>query len=72
MAGISEWTSAFVGPADCVLSVGWCKNLDKQDSWFKYDDAVVGEVKEDAIAALEGGGEGASAYLLLYRTKPFA
>ena len=72
MAGTSEWSPACVDAANLCFSVGWCKNLDKQDSWFKYDDAVVTEVKEDAIAALEGGGEGASAYLLLYRTKPFA
>ena len=38
--------------------------------WQKYDDDKVSDVKEDEIAQLDGGGDRAMAYLLLYKSKP--
>jgi len=58
--------------ADGGHYIGWAKNTDKEDSWFKFDDAKVTEVNDAAITSLEGGGEGSVAYLLLYAAKKLA
>ncbi|EJD49351.1 cysteine proteinase [Auricularia subglabra TFB-10046 SS5] len=38
-----------------------------EEEWFKFDDEKVSVVNRDRIVALEGGGEDAVAYVLLYR-----
>ncbi|KAL5479043.1 UBP6 [Sanghuangporus weigelae] len=47
--------------------------LDEGDEdWFKFDDEKVSIFPADKLPSLEGGGEDASAYLLLYRSKTLA
>lgn len=38
--------------------------------WQKYDDDKVTDVKEEEVAQLDGGGDRAMGYLLLYKSKP--
>lgn len=47
-------------------------NADHHFASAEFDDAKVTEVNDDAITALEGGGEGSVAYLLLYAAKKLA
>ncbi|KAL5525365.1 UBP6 [Sanghuangporus sanghuang] len=47
--------------------------LDEGDEdWFKFDDEKVSIFPAEKLPSLEGGGEDASAYLLLYRSKTLA
>jgi len=45
---------------------------DEDNDWYKFDDDKVSIFPEEKLATLDGGGEDASAYVLLYRTKPLA
>jgi len=51
--------------ADSGHYIGWVKQPDGR--WFKFDDAVVTEVKEAEIVALSGGGDWHMAYLVIYK-----
>ncbi|KAH8105719.1 cysteine proteinase [Phellopilus nigrolimitatus] len=47
--------------------------LDEDDEdWYKFDDEKVSVFPKDKLDTLGGGGEDASAYVLLYRSKPIA
>ncbi|KAI0028729.1 hypothetical protein K488DRAFT_80533 [Vararia minispora EC-137] len=47
--------------------------LDPEDEdWYKFDDEKVTTFPAERLATLDGGGEDASAYVLLYRTKELA
>jgi len=39
------------------------------EDWYQFDDDKVSVVPPEKIAILDGGGESASAYILLYREK---
>ncbi|KAF8578878.1 cysteine proteinase [Ramaria rubella] len=39
------------------------------EDWYQFDDERVSVVTQDKVATLDGGGESASAYILLYRQK---
>ncbi|KAF9790391.1 hypothetical protein BJ322DRAFT_385416 [Thelephora terrestris] len=45
---------------------------DEDNDWYKFDDDKVSIFPEEKLATLGGGGEDASAYVLLYKTKPLA
>jgi len=45
---------------------------DDDDDWYKFDDEKVSIFPAEKLATLDGGGEDASAYVLLYKTKPLA
>ncbi|KAG8702714.1 deubiquitinating enzyme [Ceratobasidium sp. 395] len=40
-----------------------------KEEWYKFDDDKVSVVTREKIAALDGGGEDSTAYILLYRAK---
>ncbi|KAI0321324.1 cysteine proteinase [Amylostereum chailletii] len=42
---------------------------DDDDDWYKFDDEKVSIFPAEKLATLDGGGEDASAYVLLYRSK---
>jgi ubiquitin carboxyl-terminal hydrolase 14 len=42
------------------------------DDWYKFDDDKVSVFPAEKLATLDGGGQDASAYVLLYRSKPLA
>ena len=45
--------------------------LDEDDEdWYKFDDDKVSIFPEEKLETLSGGGQDASAYVLLYRTRP--
>ena len=47
--------------------------LDEDDEdWYKFDDEKVSHFPAEKLQTLSGGGEDASAYVLLYRTKELA
>lgn len=47
--------------------------LDEGDEdWYKFDDEKVSVFPAEKLGTLDGGGEDASAYVLLYRTKSLA
>ncbi|KZV70522.1 cysteine proteinase [Peniophora sp. CONT] len=47
--------------------------LDEDDEdWYKFDDEKVSHFPAEKLQTLSGGGEDASAYVLLYRTKDLA
>lgn len=52
--------------ADSGHYIGWVK--DSKGDWYKYDDDLVTQVKEDDIKALSGGGDWHMAYILFYRS----
>jgi len=39
------------------------------EEWYQFDDEKVSIVTQEKVSALDGGGESASAYILLYREK---
>jgi ubiquitin carboxyl-terminal hydrolase 14 len=45
---------------------------EEDEDWYKFDDDKVTTFSADKIATLDGGGEDASAYVLLYRSKELA
>jgi len=47
--------------------VGWVKESDGR--WIMYDDDVVGQVSEEDVKKLSGGGDWHTAYMLFYRSK---
>ena len=47
--------------------------LDENDEdWYKFDDEKVSHFPAEKLQTLSGGGEDASAYVLLYRAKELA
>ena len=40
------------------------------DDWFKFDDDKVSIFPAEKLETLSGGGQDASAYVLLYRARP--
>lgn len=42
------------------------------EDWYKFDDEKVSVFPAEKLGTLDGGGEDASAYVLLYRTKSLA
>ncbi|EJD05216.1 cysteine proteinase [Fomitiporia mediterranea MF3/22] len=48
------------------------KLAEDDEDWYKFDDEKVSIFPQDKLNTLEGGGEDASAYLLLYRSKSLA
>ena len=45
--------------------------LDEDDEdWYKFDDDKVSIFPAEKLETLSGGGQDASAYVLLYRTRP--
>ena len=45
--------------------------LDENDEdWYKFDDDKVSIFPAEKLETLSGGGQDASAYVLLYRTRP--
>ena len=55
--------------ADAGHYIAWVKE-DKLDKiWWKMDDEVVTQVKEDDILRLEGGGDWHMAYICIYRAR---
>ncbi|EJD52075.1 cysteine proteinase [Auricularia subglabra TFB-10046 SS5] len=56
---------------DAFESVAPGEEKPEGEEWFKFDDEKVSVVNRDRIVALEGGGEDAVAYVLLYRSKKF-
>ncbi len=45
--------------------------LDEDDEdWYKFDDEKVSIFPQEKIETLSGGGQDASAYVLLYRSRP--
>jgi len=45
---------------------------DDDEDWYKFDDDKVSVFPAEKLATLDGGGEDASAYVLLYKSKPIA
>ena len=57
---ISSGSGATAGP-----------NLEEDDEdWYKFDDDKVSIFPAEKLETLSGGGEDASAYVLLYRARP--
>ena len=47
-----------------------CRNVECFfDAGYQFDDEKVSIVTQEKISTLDGGGESASAYILLYRQK---
>jgi ubiquitin carboxyl-terminal hydrolase 14 len=42
------------------------------EDWYKFDDDKVSVFPREKLGTIDGGGEDASAYVLLYRSKPLA
>ncbi|KAG2117108.1 uncharacterized protein F5147DRAFT_750863 [Suillus discolor] len=42
------------------------------EDWYKFDDDKVSVFPKEKLGTIDGGGEDASAYVLLYRSKPLA
>lgn len=55
--------------ADSGHYIGWVREKEGSDKWWKFDDAVVSEVTTAEIMALKGGGDWHTAYLNFYRYK---
>ncbi|ORX57464.1 cysteine proteinase [Hesseltinella vesiculosa] len=53
--------------ADSGHYIGWVKK--GQDEWHKFDDDKVTVVRDADIEKLAGGGDGHTAYIVLYRAK---
>lgn len=54
-------------------TAGVVGGLDEGDEdWYKFDDEKVSVFPAEKLSTLDGGGEDASAYVLLYRTKSLA
>jgi len=54
-------------------SEGSASGIDDDDEdWYKFDDDKVSEFPAEKLATLDGGGEDASAYVLLYKSKSTA
>lgn len=51
------------------VSAGPALDEDDED-WYKFDDDKVSIFPAEKLETLSGGGEDASAYVLLYRTRP--
>ena len=43
---------------------------DEDEDWYKFDDDKVSIFPQEKLETLSGGGQDASAYVLLYRTRP--
>ena len=43
---------------------------ENDDDWYKFDDDKVSILPAEKLETLSGGGEDASAYVLLYRARP--
>jgi len=46
--------------------------VEADDDWYKFDDDKVSIFPAEKLSTLDGGGQDASAYVLLYRSKPLA
>ncbi|KAF4568262.1 deubiquitinating enzyme [Pleurotus pulmonarius] len=56
-----------------AIHPGSVDNLDDDDEdWYKFDDEKVSVFPKEKLTTLEGGGEDASAYVLLYKAKSLA
>lgn len=53
--------------ADSGHYIGWVRQDEGSDLWWKYDDDIVTEVDTAEILALKGGGDWHTAYLNFYR-----
>jgi len=58
-------TSQATGPGQRTID-------DEDEDWYKFDDEKVSIFPVEKLATLDGGGEDASAYVLLYKSKPLA
>lgn len=43
--------------------------IEGDEDWYKFDDEKVSVFPKEKLSTIDGGGEDASAYVLLYRTK---
>lgn len=55
--------------ADSGHYIGWVRQREGSDVWWKFDDQVVTEVTTAEILELKGGGDWHMAYLNFYRYK---
>ena len=53
--------------ADSGHYIGWVRQAEGSDTWWRFDDDVVTEVLTAEIMALRGGGDWHTAYLNFYR-----
>ena len=53
--------------ADSGHYIGWVRQAEGSDAWWKFDEDVVTEVQTAEIMALRGGGDWHTAYLNFYR-----
>ena len=53
--------------ADSGHYIGWVRQAEESDMWWKFDDDVVSEVHTQEILNLRGGGDWHTAYLNFYR-----
>ena len=58
-------------PAAGAAADGPAIEEDDED-WYKFDDEKVSILPAEKLETLSGGGQDASAYVLLYRTRPLA
>lgn len=56
--------------ADSGHYIGWVRQAEGSDLWWKFDDDVVSEVRTVDVLALKGGGDWHTAYLNFYRCAP--
>lgn len=55
--------------ADSGHYIGWVRQADNPNFWWKYDDDEVSEVDTDEIMRLKGGGDKDMTYMVFYRYK---
>jgi ubiquitin carboxyl-terminal hydrolase 14 len=55
--------------ADSGHYIGWVRQAEGSNSWWKFDDDIVSEIKTEEVLALRGGGDWHTAYLNFYRIK---
>ena len=61
--------SALHGTSSAGPSGGPALDEDDED-WYKFDDDKVSIFPQEKLETLSGGGQDASAYVLLYRSRP--
>lgn len=60
-------------PVGASSSSGVVGGIEEGDEdWYKFDDEKVSVFPAEKLTTLDGGGEDASAYVLLYRSKSLA
>ena len=55
--------------ADSGHYIGWVRQAENPNFWWKYDDDEVTEVDTEEIMRLKGGGDKDMTYMVFYRYK---